>query len=147
MQTQMACLVNNEGQYLAHSNPAMQSRHCLGETQDPLELDMLTAMKEKKPYASPSCRGGYIPEHVIGYYKLQFRMPGYPGCRTPGKTDPRCPFCWFRTDYFLHLCLTRHPYLYPAGGEAGGHGHPRHGSQGRVGGPVRVRRAVGSGQP
>ena len=33
--TQMACLVNQEGHYLAHSNPAMQARHCLGETQDP----------------------------------------------------------------------------------------------------------------
>lgn len=69
MQTQMACLVNNEGQYLAHSNPAMQSRHCLGETQDPLELDMLMAMKEK-PFAT-LVQGGYTPEHVIGYYKLQ----------------------------------------------------------------------------
>jgi adenylate cyclase len=69
MQTQMACLVNNEGQYLAHSNPVMQSRHCLGETQDPLELKMFLAMKEK-PYAT-LVQEGYSPEHVIGYYKLE----------------------------------------------------------------------------
>ena len=56
MQTQMACLVNDEGHYLAHSNPAMQGRHCLGETQNPLELAMLKAMKEK-PYGTLMGRG------------------------------------------------------------------------------------------
>jgi class 3 adenylate cyclase len=66
---QMACLVTQEGQYLAHSSAAMQARHCLGETQDPLELAMLKAMKEK-PYGT-IMGAGYIPEHVIGYYKLQ----------------------------------------------------------------------------
>ncbi|MFH1596478.1 MAG: adenylate/guanylate cyclase domain-containing protein [Pseudomonadota bacterium] len=65
---QMACLVSEEGHYLAHSNPAMQGRHCLGETQNPLELAMLKAMKEK-PYGTLMGEG-YIPEHVIGYYKL-----------------------------------------------------------------------------
>jgi hypothetical protein len=34
MQTQMACLVNVEGHYLAHSSPMMQNRHCLGETHE-----------------------------------------------------------------------------------------------------------------
>jgi class 3 adenylate cyclase len=65
---QMACLVNQEGQYLAHSSPAMQARHCLGDTQDPLELAMLKAIQEK-PYGT-LMSAGYIPEHVIGYYKL-----------------------------------------------------------------------------
>jgi adenylate cyclase len=69
MQAQMACLVSDEGHYLAHSNPAMQGRHCLGETQNPLELSMLKAMKEK-PYGT-LMGGGYVPEHVIGYYKLE----------------------------------------------------------------------------
>ena len=68
MQTQMACLVSEEGHYLAHSSPVMESRHCLGETQDPLELAMLKAMKEK-PYAT-LVGGGYTPERVIGYYRL-----------------------------------------------------------------------------
>ncbi len=66
---QMACLVSDEGRYLAHSNPAMQGRHCLGETQNPLELAMLKAIKEK-PYGTLMGEG-YIPEHVIGYYKLE----------------------------------------------------------------------------
>lgn len=66
---QMACLVNQEGQYLAHSNPAMKLRHCLGETQDPLELAMLKAMQEK---SSGTIMGeGYTPKHVIGFYKLE----------------------------------------------------------------------------
>ena len=66
---QMACLVSDEGYYLAHSNPAMQGRHCLGDTQNPLELAMLKAIKEK-PYGTLMGEG-YIPEHVIGYYKLE----------------------------------------------------------------------------
>ena len=70
MQTQMACLVNTQGEYLAHSNPAMQSRHCLGETQDPLELAMLMALKEKKT-SGTLVQEGFQPEHVIGYYKLE----------------------------------------------------------------------------
>jgi adenylate cyclase len=68
MVAQMACLVNAEGRYLAHSNPAMRVRHCLGETHDPLEIAMLKDMKEKP---SGIIMGeGYFPEHVIGYYKL-----------------------------------------------------------------------------
>jgi class 3 adenylate cyclase len=66
---QMACLVSREGHYLAHSSPAMQARLCLGETRDPLELAMLKAMREK-PYGT-IMGAGYIPKHVIGYYKLE----------------------------------------------------------------------------
>ena len=60
----MACLVSQEGNYLAHSNPAMQGRHCLGETRDPLELTMLKAMKEK--------HYGILmdQDQVIGYHML-----------------------------------------------------------------------------
>jgi adenylate cyclase len=68
MVARMACLVNDVGQYLAHSNPAMRARHCLGETHDPLELAMLKEMKKR---SSGVIMGeGYFPEHVIGYYKL-----------------------------------------------------------------------------
>jgi len=68
MVAQMACLVNQEGHYLAHSSSAMQARHCLGETQDPIELAMLKAMKEKD---SGTLMGeGYRPDQVIGFYKL-----------------------------------------------------------------------------
>jgi adenylate cyclase len=65
---QMACLVSQEGQYLAHSSAAMQARHCLGETQDAMELAMLKAMKEKD-YGTLMGEG-YSPDMVIGFYKL-----------------------------------------------------------------------------
>ncbi len=68
MVAQMACLVSQEGHYLAHSSSAMQARHCLGETQDPMELAMLQAMKEKD-YGTLMGEG-YRPDMVIGYYKL-----------------------------------------------------------------------------
>jgi class 3 adenylate cyclase len=68
MVAQMACLVNQEGHYLAHSSSAMEARHCLGETQDPLELAMLKAMKEKD-YGTVMGEG-YPPNMVIGFYKL-----------------------------------------------------------------------------
>ncbi len=64
LQSNMACLVNREGLYLAHSDPAMASRHCLGENHDPLEIAMLADMKEKT--------SGTIMGHgkVIGFYRL-----------------------------------------------------------------------------
>ncbi len=65
---QMACLVSQEGHYLAHSSPAMQTRHCLGETQDPVEMAMLKAIKEN-PYGTLMGEG-YRPDQVIGFYKL-----------------------------------------------------------------------------
>jgi adenylate cyclase len=65
LQTYMACLVSDNGNFLAHTNPAMKSRHVLGDTQNPLELTMLREMQQK-PY-------GTIVGHsqVIGYYRLQ----------------------------------------------------------------------------
>ena len=90
MVAQMACLVNQEGHYLAHSSSAMQARHCLGETQDPLELAMLKAMKEK--HYGTLMGEGYIPEHVIGYYKLRRPRPG-PSCCTPRAARSWPLFC------------------------------------------------------
>lgn len=64
LQSNMACLVSDTGHYLAHSNPAMVGRHCLGENRDPLELAMLKEMKDKT--------SGTIMGHgkVIGFYRL-----------------------------------------------------------------------------
>jgi adenylate cyclase len=65
LQSYMACLVNDNGTFVAHTNPAMKSRRILGDTQNPLELAMLREMQDK-PY-------GTIVGHrqVIGYYQLQ----------------------------------------------------------------------------
>jgi len=68
MVAQMACLVSQEGHYLAHSSSAMQARHCLGETQDPMEMAMLKAVKEKD--YGMLMGEGYRPDMVIGYYKV-----------------------------------------------------------------------------
>jgi class 3 adenylate cyclase len=68
MQTQMACLVSQEGHFLAHSAPPMKARHCLGETQDPLELAMLQAMKER-PFGTIA-GSGLTPDEVVGFYRL-----------------------------------------------------------------------------
>jgi adenylate cyclase len=65
LQTYMACLVSDNGNFLAHTAPEMQARHCLGETGDPLEQAMLKEMKEK----SYGTVAGH--NHVIGFYRLQ----------------------------------------------------------------------------
>ncbi len=65
LHTYMACLVNDNGTFLAHTNPAMESRHCLGETQNPLELAMLKEMKAK-PYGTV-----VGSDQVIGFYRLK----------------------------------------------------------------------------
>jgi adenylate cyclase len=67
--TKMACLVTDEGHYLAHSNPAMKARNRLGETHDPLELAMLKNM-QKKPFGT-IVGDDFMPKRVIGYYKLE----------------------------------------------------------------------------
>jgi len=51
LHTYMACLVNDNGTFLAHTLPAMATRHCLGDTQNPLELAMLKEM-QAKPYGT-----------------------------------------------------------------------------------------------
>ena len=63
LQSFMACLVRKDGIYVAHSNPLMQA-HCLGESQDPLELATLEAMKRQ--------RSGTVigRNEVIGFYQL-----------------------------------------------------------------------------
>jgi adenylate cyclase len=66
MQSNMACLVNDSGIFLAHTNPAMQDRHCLGETRNPLELAIRAEIKEKD-------FGIILGEgQAIGFYRLQF---------------------------------------------------------------------------
>jgi adenylate cyclase len=64
LQTYMACLVNDNGRFLTHTNPAMVGRVSLGDTQNPLELAMLKEMKTKPD-------GILVGNHqVIGYSRL-----------------------------------------------------------------------------
>jgi class 3 adenylate cyclase len=68
MQTQQACLLDNKGYYLAHTDAAMKSRHCLGDLDDPLEIAMIKAMQEK-PFDTIVGKG-HNQDEVIGFYKL-----------------------------------------------------------------------------
>ena len=64
LQTYMACLVNDNGTFLACTDPEMATRYCLGDTQKPLKLAMLKEMKTR-PY-------GTVVGHqeVIGFCRL-----------------------------------------------------------------------------
>jgi len=101
MQSNMACLVSQQGMYLAHSNPTMQARHCLGETRDPLELKMLAAMQER-PYDTFR-GGGLTPSRVIGYYRLH-EAPWAIMLHAPGAKILE-PILTFRFYYALGLVL------------------------------------------
>lgn len=101
MQTNMACLVSKQGMYLAHSNPAMQARYCLGESRDPLELRMLAAM-QREPYGTFQGRG-LTPSRVIGYYRLQ-EAPWAIMLHAPG-TKILKPILTFQFYYALGLVL------------------------------------------
>ena len=101
MQSNMACLVSRQGMYLAHSNPAMQARYCLGESRDPLELEMLAAM-QKQPYGTFQA-GGLTPARVIGYYRLH-EAPWAIMLHAPG-TKILKPILTFRFYYALGLVL------------------------------------------
>jgi class 3 adenylate cyclase len=67
-QSDMACLIDNSGIFLAHTEWMMNKRGKLGETDDPLELTILKAMKEKDFGA---IRGpGHPPDKVAGFYRM-----------------------------------------------------------------------------
>jgi adenylate cyclase len=64
-QSYQACLVDNQGRFLAHTGPEMEDITLLGETQDPLEKVVLADMQTKRSGAvlGPGPR-------VIGFYHL-----------------------------------------------------------------------------
>jgi adenylate cyclase len=68
-QSDKACLVDNSGRYLAHTQKMMKGRKRLGETNDPLELAVLAAMKEK-PFGT-LLGSGHPPDQVCGFYRLK----------------------------------------------------------------------------
>lgn len=68
-QSDMACIVDETGKYMAHTNMRMKDRHHLGGENDPLEQAILAYMK-KAPYGTVSS-AGHPPEMVAGYHKLE----------------------------------------------------------------------------
>jgi len=67
-QSEMACLVDRSGNYLAHTGAWMSHRHVLGGTQDPLELKVLEGMREKS--FGTVLGSGETPDMVSGFYTL-----------------------------------------------------------------------------
>ncbi len=63
-----ACLVDESGQYLAHTDPEMHGLHHLGEGPDPLDQAVLAAIKTQP---SGTILGpGHPPRLVTGFYRL-----------------------------------------------------------------------------
>ena len=68
-QSDMACIVDQKGKYMAHTNMAMKGRHFLGGENDPLELTILEKM-ETTPFGTIKSKG-HPPDMVAGFYKLE----------------------------------------------------------------------------
>jgi class 3 adenylate cyclase len=67
-QSDIACLIDKSGKYLAHTEAMMKTRKRLGETDDPLELAVLKE-NETKPFGT-ILGSGHPPNQVAGFYKI-----------------------------------------------------------------------------
>ncbi len=67
-ESDMACIVNRDGRYMAHTNMGMEDRKVLGENKDPLELALLDRLQAETfgTIAAP----GNPPEMVAGFHML-----------------------------------------------------------------------------
>jgi adenylate cyclase len=95
-QSDLACLVDESGRYLAHTK-GMHERAHLGETKDSLELAILKDMKEK-PFGT-FMGPGHPPEMVAGFYKIT-EAPWTIIMFAPGEKILH-PIIQFRFYYFL----------------------------------------------
>jgi adenylate cyclase len=64
----MACLVAEDGRYLAHTDPQMKGMGNLGETGDPLDMAILKAMQTQP--SGTLLGSGRPAERVVGFYRL-----------------------------------------------------------------------------
>ena len=67
-QSDLACLVDNTGKYIAYTKPWMTKRSRLGETKDPFELALLESMKGKQD--GTVLGPGYTPKIVGGFCRI-----------------------------------------------------------------------------
>ena len=67
-QSDMACLVDTSGNYLAHTESFMHGRHHLGEMKDPFELSVLEGMKHR--HEGTVLGPGRPPRVVGGFCRL-----------------------------------------------------------------------------
>jgi hypothetical protein len=100
-QSEMAGLVDNSGMFLTGS--MLKGRGQLGETNDPLELAILKAMKEKPFGTLPG--PGHPPDKVAGFYRIE-QTPWSIVLFAPGRKI-LAPIIRFRDYYFLGgiLCI------------------------------------------
>ncbi len=68
-QSDMACIVDQDGKYMAHTNMTMQGRQTLGGENDPLEKAILNKM-EGDSFGTVQSEG-HPPDMVAGFYKLE----------------------------------------------------------------------------
>jgi adenylate cyclase len=102
-QSDMACLIDDSGMFLAHTEWMIDEGSRLGETNDPLELAVLKAMREN-PYGT--LRGpGHPPDKVAGFYKME-QVPWTIVLFAPGRKI-LAPIVRFRFYYGLGgiLCI------------------------------------------
>ena len=67
-QSDMACIVDEAGAYMAHTNMTMTDRRTLGGSDDPLEQAIFGKMKSQ-PFGTVAMEG-HPPDLVAGFYKL-----------------------------------------------------------------------------
>jgi len=91
-----ACLVDENGAYLAHTAAIDAGRHRLGGTGDSLELSILKALKER-PFGTVLGRG-HPADEVGGFYRLQ-NAPWTIVVFAPGKKI-LAPIVRFRNYFF-----------------------------------------------
>lgn len=68
-QSDMACIVDQTGKYMAHTNMTMTGRNLLGDGDDPLENAILEKMTQH-PFGTVQSRG-HPPRMIAGFYKLE----------------------------------------------------------------------------
>ncbi len=100
-ESELACLVDESGMYLAQTKE-LETRSRLGEGDDPLELAVLTALKEKE--FGTFLGEGHPPEMVAGFHKLT-RAPWAIVMFAPGRKILE-PIVRFRNYYLLAMAFS-----------------------------------------
>jgi class 3 adenylate cyclase len=100
--SKLLCLVDREGRYLAHPDPRMKGRHCLGEYDDELEKALLQAI-QRNPSGTILTKS-YFKDRVVGYYRLE-QAPWAIMLHATGRQILE-PFFRFRLYFFLSTILS-----------------------------------------
>ncbi|MBC8176371.1 MAG: HAMP domain-containing protein [Desulfobacteraceae bacterium] len=95
-QTDQACLIDDHGRYLAHTEAIMKGRKRFGELDDLFELSLLRAINEK-PFGTV-LGPGKPPDQVGGFYRLKY-APWTIVLFAPGE-KVLAPIIQFRNYYF-----------------------------------------------